>query len=205
MCSMSETCTREGTDLYTRGGFNTLHMARLGLLQDNGNSCDWKCRLWFLSGIMTLCSRMSTDYMVGSNTTIRGMSSSHCFVLETAYYPLSSSKTNRCETALRVSVRTAPIETSSPLTSVSFILPIVKQGGILKMIKTRLITGVEEVCVPERQRQDLLHVNLPLQHFHHLPFLWSLFHLFSSNQVHRFWGQDQVSLNTLNTEKTEEG
>lgn len=75
------------------------------------------------------------------------------------------------------------------------------------MSKTRLIAGAEEVCVPEGQRQDLLHVNLPLQHFHHLPFLWSLFHLFSSDQVHRFGGQDQVSLNTLNThrKKTEEG
>lgn len=109
MCSMSETCTREGTDLYTRGGFNILHMSRMGLLQDSGNSCDWKCRLWFSSGIMTLCRRMS---------------SSQRFVLGTAYYPLSSSKTwtNRCETtALCVSARTAPIETSSPLISISFI------------------------------------------------------------------------------------
>lgn len=59
--------------------------------------------------------------------------------------------------------------------------------------------------VPERHCQDLLHINPPLQHLCHLPFLWSLFHLFSSNQVHRLWGQDQVPLNPLNVaEKTEE-
>lgn len=57
--------------------------------------------------------------------------------------------------------------------------------------------------VPERHRQDLLHVNPPLQHLGHLPFLWALFHLFPSNEVHRLRGQDQVPLNALNTaEKT---
>lgn len=53
------------------------------------------------------------------------------------------------------------------------------------------------VVIPERYCQDLLHVNPPLQHLGHLPFLWSLFHLFSSDQVHRLWGQDQVPLDSL--------
>lgn len=55
------------------------------------------------------------------------------------------------------------------------------------------------IFLPERHCQDLLHIDPPLQHLRHLPFLWSLFHLFSSNQVHRLWGQDQVPLNPLNT------
>lgn len=58
--------------------------------------------------------------------------------------------------------------------------------------------------VPERHCQDLLHINPSLHHLCHLPFLWSLFHFFSSNQVHRLWGQDQVPLNSLKTAKTEE-
>lgn len=62
--------------------------------------------------------------------------------------------------------------------------------------------GRHYFVVPKRQCQDLLHFNPPLQHLCHLAFIWSLLHLFSSDQVHRLGGQDQVSLNPLHaTEK----
>ena len=64
---------------------------------------------------------------------------------------------------------------------------------------------VGDHSVPERHCQDLLHIDPPLQHLGHLPFLWSLFHFFSSDQVHRLWGQDQVPFNPLNTAENKRG
>lgn len=51
--------------------------------------------------------------------------------------------------------------------------------------------------VPEWHCQDLLHIDLPLQHLRHQAFIWSLFHLFSPNQVNRLGGQDQIPLDAL--------
>lgn len=50
---------------------------------------------------------------------------------------------------------------------------------------------------PEGHRQDPLHLDPPLQHFLHQAFVWTLFDLFSSNQVQAFWSQKQVSLYAL--------
>lgn len=55
------------------------------------------------------------------------------------------------------------------------------------------------VIIPERHSQNLLHINPPLQYLGHLTFLRALLHLFSPNQVHTLRGQDQVSLNALET------
>lgn len=71
----SQTCTHKGMDIYTRGGFNILHMSLMWLLQEHGNLCDWKSRLWFWSGFMTSCRKMSDDRLYG---TICGMLSGHC-------------------------------------------------------------------------------------------------------------------------------
>lgn len=55
--------------------------------------------------------------------------------------------------------------------------------------------------VPERHCQDLLHIDLPLQYLGHQAFLRSLFHLFSTDQVNRLRGQDQVPLDGLKKKK----
>lgn len=69
-CSQSDLHTQRDrhTHIYTRGRFNILHMFSMSLmwhLQEHGNLCDWKSRLWLWSRFMTFCSTVSTDYMVG--------------------------------------------------------------------------------------------------------------------------------------------
>lgn len=53
-------------------------------------------------------------------------------------------------------------------------------------------------AVPKGNRQNLLNIDFTLQDLFHLSLLRALFHFFSSNQVDRFRGEDQVSLNALN-------
>ena len=50
-------------------------MSHMWHLQEHGNLCDWKSRLWLWSRFMTFCSAMCTDYMHPSCC----MMGSHCF------------------------------------------------------------------------------------------------------------------------------
>lgn len=73
--NICETCTHKGTGIYTRGGLNTLHMFSTSLvwhLQEHGNLCDWKTRLWLWSGFVTFCSEMSTNYTATEQSAAGG-------------------------------------------------------------------------------------------------------------------------------------
>lgn len=54
-----------------------------------------------------------------------------------------------------------------------------------------------QVLVPEGHRLDLVDLDLPLENFLDLTFIWTLLHLLSSNQVQELWGQDEVALHRL--------
>lgn len=50
---------------------------------------------------------------------------------------------------------------------------------------------------PERDATDVVKLQLSFQHLLYLPFLGSLLHLLSTNQIDTLRGQDQVSLDGL--------
>lgn len=50
---------------------------------------------------------------------------------------------------------------------------------------------------PERNRLDLLQLNLSLHHLLNLPFLGTLLHLLPSNQIEELGGENKVTLDNL--------
>lgn len=51
--------------------------------------------------------------------------------------------------------------------------------------------------VPHGHRLDLVEFNLPLENLLDLAFIWTLFHLLSSNHVQEFRRKDQVTFHCL--------
>lgn len=56
-------------------------------------------------------------------------------------------------------------------------------------------------CVPQRNRLNLVELNLPLQNLLNLTLVWTLLHLLTANQVQELGRQDEVTLNSLRSNK----
>lgn len=55
--------------------------------------------------------------------------------------------------------------------------------------------------VPQGNRLDFAKLNLPFKNLLDLAFIWTLFHLLSTNQVEECWGQDQITFHRLWTDR----